>query len=139
MPQLAAQLPGFARPIFSSGLTVATVMVVLLNALFHLGARRRQKIELAPEPESIIALCEFVEDFSALWGARREVVTRAVGAMTEFLESVIGNGLVRSDDVEVSAFFDAYRLDFTIRYRGQALEIPASRRRLPSIRSPRTF
>jgi xanthine permease XanP len=127
MPQLAAQLPDFARPMFSSGLTVATVMVVLLNALFHLGARRRQKIELAPEADSITTLCEFIEDFSALWGARREVVTRAVGAMTEFLESVIGNGLVRSGDVEVSAFFNEYRLDFTIRYHGQALEIPASR------------
>jgi hypothetical protein len=30
-------------------------------------------------------------------------------------------------DVEVSAFFDEYRLDFAIRYRGHVLEIPSSR------------
>ena len=102
-------------------------MVVVLNALFHLGASRKQKIELAPRTESIDALCEFIEGFSAKWGARREVVSRAVSAMIEFFESVIVNELVLTGDVEVTAFFDEYRLDFSIRYRGQLLEIPTSR------------
>lgn len=127
MPDLAAQLPAFLRPLMSSGLTLATVMVVVLNALFHVGASRRQKIELAPAPDSIDALCEFIEDFAAQWGARREVVSRAVSAMIEFFESVIVNELVAVGNVEVSASFDEYRLDFSIRYRGQLLEIPVSR------------
>lgn len=127
MPDLAAQLPAFLRPLMSSGLTLATVMVVVLNALFHLGASRKQKVELTPQPESIDALCEFVEEFSALWGARREVASRAVSAMIEFFESVIGNELVTAGNVEVTAFFDEHRLDFSIRYRGQLLEIPTSR------------
>jgi hypothetical protein len=111
----------------SSGLTLATVMVVLLNALFHIGTSRRQKIQLPPAPESIGPLCEFIGEFAALWGARRDVATRAVSAMVEFFESVIGNELVTVGDVEVSAFFDEYRLDFAIRYRGTMLEIPTSR------------
>lgn len=127
MPDLAAQMPAFFRPLLSSGLTLATVMVVVLNALFHLGASRKQKIQLAPAPESIAGLCEFIEEFAARWGARREVVSRAVSAMIEFLESVIVNGLVSVGNVEVLAFFDEYRLDFSIRYRGQLLEIPAAR------------
>ncbi len=127
MPDLAAQLPAFLRPLMSSGLTLATVMVVVLNALFHLGASRKQKIELAPQPESIDGLCEFIEEFSAQWGARREVASRAVSAMIEFFESVIGNELVTAGNVEVTAFFDEHRLDFSIRYRGQLLEIPTSR------------
>jgi NCS2 family nucleobase:cation symporter-2 len=120
-------MPNFLRPLFASGLTVATVMVVLLNALFHFGASRRQTLLLDPSPESIAPLCEFLEDFSAQWGARRDVVTRATSAMVEFFESVIGNSLVVVGEVEVAAFFDEYRLDFTIRYRGEVIEIPMSR------------
>jgi NCS2 family nucleobase:cation symporter-2 len=127
MADLAAQAPAFVRPLLSSGLTVATVMVVVLNALFHLGTSRRQKIQLSPGPESIDALCEFIETFAAQWGARREVASRAVSAMVEFFESVIGNELVSVGDVEVAAFFDEYRLDFSIRYRGHMLDIPTSR------------
>jgi NCS2 family nucleobase:cation symporter-2 len=127
MPDLAAQMPAILRPLLSSGLTVATVMVVLLNALFHVGTSRKQKIQLAPKPESIDSLCEFIEEFSAQWGARREVVSRAVSAMVEFFESVIVNELVTVGDVEVSASFDEYHLDFSIRYRGEMLEIPESR------------
>lgn len=127
MPELAAQMPTVLRPVFSSGLTVATVMVVLLNALFHVGTSRKQTIHLAPQSESIDELCEFLEEFSAQWGARRDVATRAVSAMVEFFESLIVNELVTVGDVEVSAFFDEFRLDFAIGYRGQVIDIPLSR------------
>lgn len=40
---------------------MATVMVVLLNALFHVGASRKQNIQLAPKPESIDSPCELIE------------------------------------------------------------------------------
>jgi len=49
------------------------------------------------------------------------------GELIQFFESVVVNELVNVGDVEVSAFFDKYRLDFSIRYRGQLLEIPARR------------
>jgi NCS2 family nucleobase:cation symporter-2 len=127
MVDVASQAPAFLRPLLSSGLTVATVMVVVLNALFHIGTSRRQNIRLSPEPQCIDSLCEFIEDFASQWGARREVVSRAVSAMVEFFESVIGNELVAVGDVEVSAFFDEYRLDFAIRYRGHVLDIPTIR------------
>jgi NCS2 family nucleobase:cation symporter-2 len=127
MPDLAAQVPVFIRPMISSGLTVATVMVVVLNAVFHIGTSRRQSITLPAIPESIDVLYEFIEEFTALWGARREVATRAVSAMVEFFESLLVNELVAVGDVEVSAFFDEFKLDFAIRYRGQMIEIPAAR------------
>jgi hypothetical protein len=40
---------------------------------------------------------------------------------------VIVNDLVTVGDVSVSVFFDEYRLDFAIRYRGEMLEIPTNR------------
>ena len=143
MGQLAAQAPALLRPILSSGLTVATVMVVVLNALFQLGTSRRQTVQLAPTPESIDSLCEFIEEFAAKWGARREVVSRAVSAMVEFFESVIVNELVTVGDVSVSAFFDEYRLDFAIRYRGEVLAISnqpaADHHRFGSRRHPAAY
>jgi NCS2 family nucleobase:cation symporter-2 len=127
LPELADQLPNYVRPLVSSGLTVATVMVVLTNALFHLGTSRRQTTRLTPDLDSMDHLCEFIEDFAAQWGARREITSRAVSAMMEFFESLIGNELVTVGEVEVSAYFDEYRLDFSIRYRGRMLEIPSAR------------
>jgi hypothetical protein len=54
------------------------------------------------------------------------VVARAVSALTEFFESVTINELAVGH-VEVSAYFDEYRLDFGLRYRGVLLEIPTER------------
>ena len=139
MPQLAAQAPLFLRPLVSSGLTVATVMVVALNALFHLGTPRKQKISLPPIPDSIHAVVDFIEDFCSQWGVRREVATRAVSAMVEFVESVIGNGLVDSGEMEVGAFFDEYRLDFTVRYRGSRMEIPTVQPQITIDSGPEDF
>ena len=46
MPSAYAQLPDWLRPIFSSGLTLATAMVVVLNAVFRIGISRRKSIQL---------------------------------------------------------------------------------------------
>jgi xanthine permease XanP len=129
IPGAFAGLPAWLRPLFASGLTLATTMVVFLNAIFRIGASRRQKIELEAAPENIATISHFVEEFGASWGARREVVARAVSALTEFFESVPLNELAVGP-VEVSAFFDEYRLDFSIRYRGTLLEIPRERPQL---------
>src|SRR5262249_2140370 len=102
MPDAFASLPGWLRPLFASGLTLATAMVVLLNAVFRIGASRKQKVELEPGPDSVEPLCQFIEEFGAKWGARREIVARAVSAVTEFLESVSLNELAIGL-VEVSA------------------------------------
>jgi NCS2 family nucleobase:cation symporter-2 len=126
MPSAYAQLPSWLRPIFSSGLTLATAMVVLLNAVFRIGISRRKTIELQPTPDAAERLCEFIEEFGAQRGARREVVARAVSAMLEFFESLIINELA-VDQITISGFLDEHRLDFVIRYRGEPLEIPSER------------
>jgi NCS2 family nucleobase:cation symporter-2 len=129
VPEAYANLPSLLRPLFASGLTLATVMVLLLNGIFRLGTSRRQKIELEASPDSMDELCHFIEEFGAQWGARLEVVSRSVSAMIEFFESVVVNELSMGN-IEVSAFFDEYNLDFAIRYRGQLLEIPTQRPRI---------
>jgi len=126
MPSAYAQLPAWLRPLFASGLTLATAMVVVLNAVFRIGISRRKTIELDSTPESADRLCAFIEEFGAQWGARREIVNRAVSAMLEFFESLIANDLAPSG-MKVSGFLDEHRLDFVIRYRGESLDIPTER------------
>lgn len=126
MPAAYANLPAWLRPLFASGLTLATTMVVLLNSLFRIGTSRRRTLELDPGPESADRLCDFIEEFGAQGGARREVLSRAVSAMLEFYESLSVNELAVGS-VAITAFLDEHRLDFTIVYRGEPLEIPSER------------
>jgi NCS2 family nucleobase:cation symporter-2 len=126
MPGAYAQLPSLFRPLFASGLTLATAMVVVLNAVFRLGISRRKTIQIEAGPEGADRLCEFIEEFGAQWGARREVVARAVSAMLEFFESITLNELALND-ITITGFLDEHRFDFVIRYRGEPLEIPTER------------
>src|SRR5215813_13226023 len=126
MPSAYAQLPAWLRPLFASGLTLATAMVVVLNAVFRIGISRRKKIELESTPENADRLCEFIEEFGAQWGARREVVSRAVSAMLEFFETLVANEMAPFG-MTVSGFLDEHRLDFVIRYKGEPFEIPTDR------------
>jgi NCS2 family nucleobase:cation symporter-2 len=135
MPQAYANLPDWLRPLFASGLTLATAMVVLLNALFRIGISRRKKIELDPVPESSDRLCEFIEEFAAQWGARRDVVSRAVSAMLEFYESLTINELALSN-ITISGFLDEHRLDFLVRYRGAPFDIPTERPKITLAEDP---
>lgn len=129
MPAAYSGLPGWLRPLFGSSLTLATAMVVLLNALFRIGMSRRKTLELEAADESPDRLLEFIEEFGAQWGARREVLSKASSAMLEFYEAIVLNELALSP-LTVTGFLDEHRLDFTIRYRGAPLEIPTERPRI---------
>lgn len=129
IPGAYANLPDWLRPLFASGLTLATTLVVLLNAVFRIGMSRRRSIEIEPGPQSAGRLCDFIEEYGAQWGARRDVLSRAVSAMLEFYESLTINELA-TGVITVTAFLDEHRLDFTIGYRGEPLEIPKERPRL---------
>src|SRR5262249_19826316 len=125
-PSAYAHLPAWLRPLFSSGLTLATTMVLLLNAIFRIGISHRKTIELPATPEGADRLCQFIEEFGAQRGGRREVVARAVSAMLELFESLIVNELA-TDGIRVQGFLDEHRLDFVVRYRGEPLEFPSER------------
>lgn len=129
LPSAYAQLPAWIRPLAASGLTLATTMVVLLNAVFRLGMSRRKTLELQPEEEGSDRLCDFIEEFGAQWGARREVIMRSVSAMLEFYESLAINELAVGP-ISITVFLDEHRFDFTVRYRGESLDIPTERPRV---------
>lgn len=61
----------------------------------------------------------------AKWGARREVVQKATGALNELYEAISAAGLARSG-LQVEAVFDELNLDLMIRYEGESLEFPVA-------------
>jgi NCS2 family nucleobase:cation symporter-2 len=126
MPSAYVHLPAWLKPLFQSGLTLATTMVVLLNAVFRIGVSHRKTVQIPATPEGADQLCQFIEEFGAQRGGRREVVARAVSAMLEFFESLIMNELA-PDGLQVIGALDEHRFDFLIRYRGEPLEFPSER------------
>jgi xanthine permease XanP len=126
VPGLYRDVPELIQPLFSSSLSISTVLVVLLNLLFRLGITKRQLLELVPGVDGSQKIFAFMETQGGLWGARREVITRATAALNEFLESAAGLGLVNGT-AQAQVSFDEFNLDIDIRYDGRLMQFPSTR------------
>ena len=114
------------HPIFSSSLSLAAVLAVSLNLLFRIGIARRQQLVLRPGVDTTDAIFAFFEKQGAAWGARREVIYRAIAALSELYESVALLGLAKSE-ITVDTSFDEFNLDVDIRYTGARMEFTTER------------
>jgi NCS2 family nucleobase:cation symporter-2 len=126
IPGAFQDLPEWLRTLLSSGLTLATVMVLVLNLVFRIGTSKRHSIALEPGTADVDKIYDFMEESGSQWGARREVVERAVSALVETYELVSGEELA-DGTITAAAVFDEFSLDVTVRYPG----------RLPESRGPR--
>jgi NCS2 family nucleobase:cation symporter-2 len=126
VPGLYRGAPNLLQPLFSSSLSISTVLVVLLNLLFRIGITKRRLLELDPGVGGSQKIFEFMETQGSVWGARREVIMRATAALNEFVESAAILGFVKGNaQAEVS--FDEFNLDVDIRYDGELMEFPNRR------------
>jgi xanthine permease XanP len=114
-------LPEWLRTLLSSGLTLATVMVVVLNVLFRIGTSKKHSITLTPGTEDVEKIYGFMEESGSQWGARREVVERAVSALVETYELISGEELA-DGLISIDATFDEFNLNLTVRYQGRLPE-----------------
>jgi NCS2 family nucleobase:cation symporter-2 len=123
MPEAFEGIHPWLSPIFSSSLSVAAITALALNLIFRIGIANKVKMQLVPGTDSSEKIFEFMERNGGAWGARKEVMAKATGALNEFLEAVTEHDLTKAAiDVEVS--FDELNLDVDIRYRGELLEFP---------------
>jgi NCS2 family nucleobase:cation symporter-2 len=114
-------LPEWLRTLLSSGLTLATVMVVVLNLVFRIGTSKKRTFTVQPGTEDLETVYEFMEESGGLWGARREVVERTVSGIVEAYELISGEGLA-DGAITIDATFDEFHLDVTLRYPGRLPE-----------------
>jgi NCS2 family nucleobase:cation symporter-2 len=126
LPGLYSGVPQSLHPIFSSSLALSTILVLLLNLFFRIGIAKRQRLELTPGLDSSDTIFRFMEEQGGAWGARREVIQRAMEAMNEFMESATELGL-GSKRVSFEVTFDEFNLDVEIQYQGALMDFPVIR------------
>jgi NCS2 family nucleobase:cation symporter-2 len=126
VPGLYRGVPEQLQPLVGSSLAVSTVLVVVLNLLLRIGVTKHQILELTPGVDGSPKIFEFMETQGRVWGARRDVVMRAMGALNEFVESAAALGLV-TGTARAEVSFDEFNLDVDIRYDGELMAFPRSR------------
>jgi NCS2 family nucleobase:cation symporter-2 len=126
LPGLYDTVHPWIHPIFSSSLSLATILAITLNVILRIGIAQRQRLVLRPGVDTSDTIFAFMEKQGAAWGARREVIYHAIAALTEFYESVSLLKLARSD-ITVEVSFDEFNLDMDIQYEGTPMEFPAER------------
>jgi xanthine permease XanP len=126
LPELYENVPPILQPIFSSSLSLAAVLVILLNLIFRIGMAKRQRLVLRPGVDDADTIFNFMENQGAAWGARREVIYRAISALQELFEAVSSSRLAESD-LEVDVSFDEFNLDVEARYRGVPPDLSSTR------------
>jgi NCS2 family nucleobase:cation symporter-2 len=126
LPHVYANVPVVATPLLSSSLAFATLTALVLNLVFRLGISNRVRLELISGEPATDTIFAFLEAQGGMWGARRDVVYRAIAAMNELVEAVTGLELARSPIVS-DVRFDEYNLDIEIQYTGTLIEFPTQR------------
>lgn len=126
VPGLYADLPPVLSTVFGSPLSLATVIVIVLNLLFRIGVKTHAELELTPQDDASEKIFAFMESQGGSWGARKEVITRATSAMNEFVEGVRTLELAKGD-IKLTAKFDEINLDIDFRYDGTLIEFPVKR------------
>lgn len=123
MPQMYASVHPWIKPVFSSSLALGTVTAIVMSLFMRIGISDRSSLTLQPGRHSSDDVFAFVEKQGGIWGARREVINKAAGALNEALESVTGLGLAKSP-LEVEMKFDELNLDINVTYDGALFPLP---------------
>jgi xanthine permease XanP len=132
LPGIYDDLPELIAPVFHSSLAIAALAALLLNVLFRIGVAQTASTAVDDSVTSYEAVRIFLEKQGGLWGARRDVMERAIGAASEALEAVRSAG-VAVQNIELAARFDEVDLHVILSYQGEALEFPEQRPRVEDL------
>ncbi|XWN32708.1 MAG: solute carrier family 23 protein [Devosia sp.] len=111
-PGLFADASPFVQTLVDSPLATATLLAVMLNLLLNVGVSNKasERFELdGPLRESI---ARFMERQGGSWGARSDVIGRAVPAATEWCEELRAARMANA--VTIDLVFDEFRLTVAI-------------------------
>ncbi len=125
-PALYNSAPAALAPFVSSGLVTGLIIALVLNALFRIGMRSKASVEIAAGPGAHDAVRAFLEQQGARWGARRDVIERAIFGTAQAEESIVEHCNVQGP-VSLEASFDEFNLDVRLSWHGDELTIPDKR------------
>ena len=122
LPGLYQQFPAAMHPLFSSALSLGTVLAVGLNMLFRIGVARTRDLVLQPGTDNVDTVSTIMEEQGATWGMRKEVCARVVDALHEFLVALQLLGV--TTPVKARLRFDELKLTAALVYDGPAIVVP---------------
>jgi NCS2 family nucleobase:cation symporter-2 len=114
------KLPILLQPIFGNSLVLGTFCAVLLNLIMRIGVRQRVTMKLDAGHVDRDTIERFLTEQGGRWGARRDIISRAIFGVVQVLE-VVGD---IPEGTEIEASFDEFNLDVKIKYKGAPLIIP---------------
>jgi xanthine permease XanP len=117
---LLSQAPLLLHPILDNALVLGTFSAVLLNLFMRIGVRQRVTIKLDAGHVNRDTIERFLTEQGGRWGARRDIINRAIFGVVQLLE-VVGDV---PEGTEIEASFDEFNLDVRVRYKGATLMIP---------------
>jgi xanthine permease XanP len=125
-PIIAQSAPRALAPIVGSSLVLSAVIALALNLLFRLGVRKTVSLTVQSGAHDHQALEDFFRKQGGMWGARPDVIDRALFGVTQLVDAVAEN-CWRSGPMTVTASFDEFNLDVHLSYEGSLLEFPDRR------------
>jgi xanthine permease XanP len=114
------QAPAVLQPIVANSLVLGTVCALVLNLIMRLGVRQRVSMKLDAGHVNRDAIERFLTEQGGRWGARRDIISRAIFGVVQVLE-VVGDV---PEGTEIEASFDEFNLDVRVRYEGAPVIIP---------------
>ncbi len=110
--------------ILTSPLTLSTIIAIGLTFAFRLGIRQQATITIMPGDEDLAdTVFSFIDKNARMWGARRDVATKAGSALLELMESGFSYEIFK-EGATVTLSFDEYNFDIHVEYRGDPITIP---------------
>jgi xanthine permease XanP len=125
-PSLAASAPAGLKPLFGSALVTGSVVAFALNLVFRLGVRQKVTLQVDRTEDYPLAIEDFFTRRGKTWGARPDVIRRAIFGVTQLMETVSESCNLQGS-LAIEATFDEYNLDVHAIYRGELLEFPDMR------------
>jgi xanthine permease XanP len=121
-PTTFAGAPGWAQPLVDSPLVLATLTALSLNLAFRLGIRRKVATAIDPKAVDYQEIVNFVERNAAIWGARRDVVSRVEFAVQQAVEAIVEHCRVRGP-IAFEIGYDEFDIDAALSYSGLPLDL----------------
>jgi xanthine permease XanP len=121
-PDFYRHVPDMFQSLVVSGFVMGVVVALLLNAIFRIGVRSRESTVLRSGTDTYSVVRGFLEQQGARWGARRDVIERAIFGAAQAVEA-IAEHCNPQWPICVEASFDEFNLDVRIRYQGDAFTI----------------
>lgn len=117
VPEMSNSWPSWLVQLINSPIAMASLIAILLTLLFRIGIASHQVIEfeLKDYPDR---LALFMEENGEAWGARREVVHRALFTLEELMQVLEGEQLVEGI-VKLDVSFEEFSLAAHVSYSGR--------------------